>query len=215
MSRVRNIRFPRLFLAAGLGLAALLPVALGWVGLAASAQAGEALAEKAIELRSFFGTYVGGAQMAPMPGSGETAQHRDLDVVIEPFKDGFRIVWVTVTRVDGRRDVAGVRRQASEQVFERDGKHDYFRLARKVHMFRGTTDIDVIAGDPVLWARIVGRTLSIHQLTIDADGTYLVQTYRRTLAADGASLEIDFERLHNNAIDRRVSGRVVRVRDEP
>ena len=56
------------------------------------------------DLKPFFGSYVGVATVEEIK-TGEVGQ-RDMDIVIQPYHEGgFRIDWINVTLVDGRRDL--------------------------------------------------------------------------------------------------------------
>src|SRR5919106_6124476 len=69
----------------------------------------------AAELGDFFGPFVGNAQEL----TDSEPMARDMDIVIEPFHDeGFQIHWITVTKVNGRRDVPGVDRTLQSVFFE-------------------------------------------------------------------------------------------------
>ena len=64
----------------------------------------------ATELASFFGTYVGVAEVDDLKSGSQRERH--LDIVIEPYgAGGFRLNWVNVTLVDGQRTLPGVERR--------------------------------------------------------------------------------------------------------
>jgi hypothetical protein len=96
--------------------AALAAAAL--VGLLAAVIDGGAAAQTADRrLQDFFGSYVGVAEVDN--ARSDEGRERDMDIEIVPYDgDGFRIEWINVTKVNGRRDVPGVQRSVSEVRFK-------------------------------------------------------------------------------------------------
>lgn len=179
------------FLAFGLGFFCLLP-------------GGGALAGA---LADYFGAYVGVAEVRDADG---TVEERHMDVEILPFRqDGFRVRWVNVTLVDGRRDVPGVVRRPAEVVFEPRGERGLFVEARVVNLFAGREEITPMAGDPLRWAKLDDAGLHVFSFVILPDGRYEQQSYTRRLTGDG--LELSFERVVDGDLLRRIDGRAVRA----
>jgi hypothetical protein len=58
-------------------------------------------------------------------------------------------------------------------------------------------------GEPYVWARIVGDTLSVYSLFVSEDGGYEIQQFDRTLARGG--LTLDYQSVRNGKINRTVS----------
>jgi hypothetical protein len=50
-------------------------------------------------------------------------------------------------------------------------------------------------GEPYVWARVIGDTLTVYSLFVDADGGYELQQFDRTLTEGGLNLE--FSRISN------------------
>lgn len=177
------------------------------IGLAIAAifVAAPALADS---IEPFIGTYVGTAQV--LGPDGEIAEVRDMDITIAKERgDGFRITWINVTLVDGRRDVSGVRRRVDEVVLEPGDRNGVYLEKTQRSLFERRQDVDVIAGDAMRWARIDGDSLGIFSLVVLENGGYQLQSYERILTEDG--LRIEFSRVDNGEVTRRIVGRTVRV----
>ena len=83
------------------------------LGLACAATVLAARTAVADTIDPFVGSYVGTAQV--LGPDGEVTEERDMDITItKETGGGFRIVWINVTLIDGRRDVPGVRRRVDE-----------------------------------------------------------------------------------------------------
>ena len=175
----------------------LLPMALGF----AQQQ------QPDLPLSEFFGVYVGRAQLFGADGS--VAQERDLDIVIQAGKrGGFRIDWVTVKLVDGRRDLPGVKRWQASSVFEgqEDGR---FVEDTRGSLFAKKKKIDLLAGGSLRWARVIGATLNVVSFAILEDGRYELQTYKRIRTETG--LDIEFRRIVDDELAYSLSGSAVKV----
>ena len=140
---------------------------------------------------AFFGRYEGRAIVA---SDGETTS-RDLDVRIEPAADDgpghFRITWSTVIR---RVADAGDKLKSYSILFKPTRRPGIFASAMRTDMFGNAVPLDPLKGDPLVWGRISGRTLTVYALLITADGGYDLQVYDRTLR-DGGGLDLKFTRL--------------------
>ena len=80
---------------------------------------------RAASLEPLFGAYVGVAEVKDAKGD---VRQRDMDIVIEPYKQGgFRIQWVNVSLVDGKRAAPGVERRIQTVLFEPDTGSWLFR----------------------------------------------------------------------------------------
>lgn len=170
--------------------------------------AAAAPAHAADELSRFMGAYVGRANMEAAPGF--PAQLRDIDVVIEPYKrGGFRLRTISVELVDGRRDVVGVRRLASESLFlpSNDGK--YFVESDEAGPFRDREDLQPMGGDPIRWAQIEPDKLTILAFVLLPDGRYELQLTERRLTKEG--MELTFERIDDGKLVRRATGHAIRA----
>ena len=176
----------------------------GWLALGLLVIAGGKLA--AAELADFFGTYVGNAHEL-----GDTEpMARDMDIVIEPFHDaGFQIHWITVTKVDGRRDVPGVERTVQSVFFEPAEDRSLFVEVEADNPFREREAKLPMLGHPVRWASLADDTLQVYSFVVLEDGRYELQIYNRTLTETG--LEIIFRRFDDGELVRQIKGNTVRV----
>ena len=177
-------------------------------GLALAASILAAAPALADSIDPFIGTYVGTAQV--LGPNGEVTEERDMDITIaEERGGGFKITWINVTRVSGRRDVSGVRRRVDEVTLEPGDREGLFLEQARRSLFERRQDIDVIAGDPMRWARIDGNRLGIFSLVVTDDGGYALQSYERILTEEG--LDIEFNRVEDGEVTRRIIGHTIRV----
>jgi hypothetical protein len=178
----------------------------GWLALGLLMIAGAPGPAAAAELADFFGTYVGNAHET---GDSEPMA-RDMDIVIEPFHDeGFQINWITVTKVDGRRDVPGVERTVQSVFFEPAEDRSLFVEVEADNPFREREAKVPMRGHPVRWASIDGDTLHVYSFVVLEDGRYELQVYDRVLTDTG--LEIVFRRFDDGELARQIKGNTVRV----
>jgi hypothetical protein len=160
------------------------------------------------DLEAFFGAFVGVAEVEDLR-TGETRQ-RDMDIVIEPYhEDGFRIQWVNVTLVDGRRDLPGVVRRLQEVRFEPAEDRDLYVEVAADNPFREREEIQPMHGDPVRWASLDGKRLHVYAFVVAEDGTYELQIYDRVLTDKG--IDIQFQRIVDGEVVRRISGSTARA----
>ena len=142
-------------------------------------------------------------------GQGKLTGERDIDILIESAsRNGFRIRWATVRLVDGRRDVPGVSRNVLESVF-RGGDGAKFVEDVRGSLFEKKAKTNLLAGDPLRWARIKDRTLSVYSITIIPDGRYELQIYDRTRTDTG--LTIRFRGYIDDVLQLSVEGTAIKV----
>jgi hypothetical protein len=172
--------------------------------LAVAGLAGDEAA--AAELGDFFGTYVGNAQEL----DDTEPMARDMDIVIEPFHDeGFQIHWITVTKVNGRRDVPGVDRTLQSVFFEPAEDDDFFVEVEADNPFREHEAKTPMSGHAVRWASIEDDMLNVYSFVVLEDGRYELQIYNRALTDVG--LDIMFRRFDDGELVRQIKGSTVRV----
>lgn len=168
-------------------------------------------------LADFFGTYVGSARTTQGSDADETGSDgafvRDLDTVIEPYRGkGFTITLVTVIHPEEGRAVPGARRRVLVATFQATARPDVFLPVAEKSLFSTARKSDPMAGDPVIWARIEDDTLGVFSMAIGPDGRSHQLSYERTLTENG--LDILFTREVDGILDKRIEGRMVRVKDE-
>lgn len=159
-------------------------------------------------LKEFYGAYVGVATVED-PQTGR-ASARDMDIVIAPYHgNGFRLRWITVVLVDGRRDVPGVRRRVQTAIFEPSDDGKFFVEVKEGSLFRTEQAMQPMAGDPVRWAALLDDTLRVTTFQILDNGRYEMQIYDRRLTETG--LDLYFERVDDDVLVRRIVGRAARA----
>lgn len=148
------------------------------------------------DIAPFVGSYEGSADLSMADG---TVQHRDMNVDIAPTEDGFSVRWTSVTyRTDGR-----TKEKSYEIDFVPSDREGVFSAAQKTNVFGHSVQLDPMKGEPYVWARIAGDTLTVYSLFVDSEGGYEMQQFDRSLTEGG--LDLDFERLRNGERQRSVS----------
>lgn len=167
-----------------------------------------ALPAAAASLADYFGSFVGVAEVRD--AADRVVEKRHMDIEITPYRrTGFRIRWVNVTLVDGRRDVPGVQRRVAEVTFEPRGRAGLFVEARTVSPFVQREEIAPLAGDPMRWAKLDDTGLHVFSFVVLPNGRYELQIYTRRLT--DAGLDLEFERVVDGDTLRRIDGRTVRA----
>lgn len=138
------------------------------------------------DLSRFVGDYAGSAEVEIYDGS--TAK-RDMSVSIKTTKDGFRLRWTTTTYRD-----TDAKAKTYVINFVDSARDGVYAAAMKRNVFGHEVPLDPMKGEPYLWARVKGDTLSVYSLFVNADGSYELQQYDRTLVEDG--LQLEFKRLN-------------------
>lgn len=160
-------------------LLALVPVA------GSEARAGD---RADVPISAFVGDYVGEAEVINADG---TKTHRNLSVQIRETKDGFSVAWTTVTHKPSGK----TSEKYYEIEFRPSVRHGIYSAVMRRNLFGHGVPLDPMKGEPYVWGRIVGRTMTVYSLFIDDDGGYEIQKYDRTLAEGG--LELSFARFRN------------------
>ncbi len=167
---------------------------------------------RAASLEPFFGTYVGVAEVKNL-ANGDIRQ-RDMDIVIEPYKrGGFKIQWVNVSLVDGKRAVPGVERRVQTVLFEPAEDRGFFVEVAENNPFRERDETRPMRGDPVRWASLDDQGLHVYSFVVLEDGRYELQVYDRTLTDIG--LDIRFQRIVDSQLVREFTGTTARANLAP
>ncbi len=132
-------------------------------------------------IEPFIGEYEGRVKFI----DGDIAVERDLGVKISKTKTGFNIKWKSTTRKPNKK------LKAKEYTidFLPTKRSNVFAAAMKTNVFGGKVPLDPMKGDPYVWSRITGDTLTLFALLVRDDGGYELQVYDRTLVADGLQLK--------------------------
>ncbi len=150
---------------------------------------------RAADIAPFVGDYIGSANLVEKDG---TETPRDMSVSIKELKNGFNVSWTTTTyRGDGR-----VKEQKFSVDFLPSERSDVFSAAMKRNVFGHEVPLDPMQGEPFVWGRIEGDTMTVFSLFIGETGDYELQQYDRTLAEGG--LDLSFSRFRNGVKSRSV-----------
>jgi len=159
-----------------------------------------ALAQAPAPISAFFGTYTGTGLADNKDSVYFGVTERDLDVVIHPDGQGFSLAWTTVAHQGGSPTKPKVKRREDRVVFVPGPAPGTWRTA---------SEPDPFSGNPLMWARIEGRSLIVYAFSIDAKGRTEMQRYTRTLAPGG--LELTFIAGRDGERLRTVKGKLVKV----
>jgi hypothetical protein len=165
-------------------------LAVGVMFLSASTQA------KDLPVEAFYGRYVGAGFTFGDTGYYEL-EKRDLDVEIGPEKNGFFVAWTTVLRHPGEmRD----RRKSARISFIPSRRQG-------IYMERSAEDR---VGEGLIWATVTGSMLTVRALSIEPNGSYVVQTYYRILFEKGMMLQYRSDRDGDTL--RLISGKLTKAK---
>ncbi len=150
---------------------------------------------QAADITPFVGDYTGSAEVVDADG---TATPRDMSVSIHETRQGFNVSWSTTTyKADGR-----IKDEKYSVDFQPSARSHVFSAAMKRNVFGHEVPLDPMAGEPFVWGRIEGDTLTVFSLFIDEHGGYELQQFDRTLAEGG--LNLSFSRFRNGEKSRSV-----------
>lgn len=184
-------------------MAALLPIVVPCI-LASQAAA----ADTPAQLKDLMGNYLGRATVTDLETN--QTEEREIDVEISPFKGGgFRVRWVNVTLVEGRRDLPGVKRRVSESAFTPAKGQNFFVEATEGSVFSEREEVTPLGGDPVRWAVLDSAGMHLHAFNVLDDGRYELQTYSRRRTSRG--LDLYYERVVDGKRLRTITGRTVKT----
>ena len=148
------------------------------------------------DIEPFVGSYAGSADVISSDG---TKKPRDMSVEISETEEGFRVGWTSTTY---REDGTSKTKSYSIEFVPSD-RDSVYASAMKRNVFGHDVQLDPMKGEPYVWARIHGDTLSVYSLFVAEDGGYEIQQFDRTLATGG--LDLDFQSVRNGEIQRTVS----------
>jgi hypothetical protein len=125
---------------------------------------------------AFYGKFEGSGAARDPNSIALGLMDRDMDVEIGPEGEGFFVAWTTVFRDIFSDDEP--RRNSARVAFVPSGRPGLY-LA---------TDAAAGIAAGLSWASITGNRLSVRLLAIEDDGSYVVQTYHRSLSEAGLFL---------------------------
>ena len=148
----------------------------------------------------FVGEFVGHADV----DESGTETSRDMSVNIEKTKSGFSVNWKSTSyRADGR-----VKEKEYTIQFLTSQRDGIYSSAMGVNVFGKAIPLDPMTGDPFVWGRISGDTLTVYSMLIDEVGGYEMQEYHRTLTETG--LHLDYRRVRNGQPLKNIEATLVR-----
>ncbi|NQV57291.1 MAG: hypothetical protein HQ503_15640 [Rhodospirillales bacterium] len=140
-------------------------------------------AQDGAEFQPFIGDYVGQTVFAAAQGLAK----RDLDVSIRRETGGFSLKWVTVSHKPNGKS----KRSEYFVVFKSSKRPGFYISTDRINRMGGRVPIDPLKGDPQVWAKIQGKTLTVYAVLITDSGAHEVQTYIRRLVPGGMKLKFD------------------------
>lgn len=146
------------------------------------------------EIERFEGSYAGKAEFV----FNNEQQYRDMSTTITATKKGFVVRWTSVTyKTDGR-----TKEKTYTIDFVPSARDHIYKSAMATNRFGKPTPLDPMQGEPFVWSRIDGDTLSVYSLFINEIGEYELQEFHRTLVEEG--LELKFLRVHNGVAEKEI-----------
>ena len=153
-------------------------------------------------IRSFVGEYRGHS----IEDSESVLTIHDIDVRITRFESGFTVKWSMVTR-----NANGEAERSEYSVnFVPTRREHIFASAMAPNLFGKQVPLNPLEGEPFMWARITGPTLSVYAMFVTESGGHDMQIYDRTLTEDGLQLKI--QRLRDEMPYRVVTGTLKKTR---
>lgn len=148
----------------------------------------------------FYGIFQGTTTVVEGPSSGTEAAGRMSRVETESADaDGFTITWSTVYIDEENPSLIKIK----------DSTVISFTPTATPGVYQQKEPGKLWTGKPYYWARIDGDTLNVSALVLDADGTYDVTHYARTVQAD--TMRLDFTRFKDGLLQRHVSGTLTKT----
>lgn len=135
----------------------------------------------------FFGDWQGVALTANTGGEGLGLELDDLNVRIGRDGDGFKMHWTALDRGDSHQVLARHPVEARFTPTDRPGVFAFQpqQSSLLLSLFGDPETNNPLKGEPLLWARVEGETLSIYGLAIGPDGNFDLYQHVRTLTGEG------------------------------
>ena len=126
-------------------------------------------------------------------------------MTIAAVKRGFNVSWATISSRAGGE----LKRKSYSIEFRRTNRDNIYQSAMRLDVFGNESPNNPMKGDPYVWARISGDTLSVYALIVTDSGSYDMQAYHRTLTPDGMTLR--FARTVEGEEKKVIDGELKRV----
>ena len=147
--------------------------------------AGPAFGQDALPA-SFHGDWQG-KELTVDEGSGDLkATAEDLSVRIAPDDSGFRMHWTALARKESGGPLARHPVEARFEPADRPGVFvfDPEQSSLLLSLFGDPATNNPLEGEPLLWARLDGDTLSVYGLAINPDGSFDLYQHVRTVTGE-------------------------------
>lgn len=155
-----------------------------------------------LPIDAFYGHWSGGGVAESPDSLYFDMSARDFDVRIAPSGAGFLVAWTTILRKGGTPENPEFIKRSTELVFSPGSRPGIYEAAPAGNL---------LAGEPVSWARIEGSTLTTYTMVVADDGTYTVSSYARTVSAGG--MDLVFTAIREGSPVRVVKGKLVKDSD--
>ena len=151
----------------------------------------------------FLGSFVG----QTLSAASDEVSPRDITVKIEPGErdNEFFLEWTLVSVKSSGK----IKRKQYRIKFAETRRDGIYKSKMRADMFGNQVPLDPLKGEPFVWAKIEGSTLTVHTLLITDEGGYEMQTYNRTVTAEG--MELKFTRVRDDQVMRTVTGKLKKV----
>ena len=147
-------------------------------------------------IEAFEGVYSGSAELVSSSGK---ITDRDMSVEIQETRKGFAVAWSTTSV----RDDGSINEKDYRIEFVPSEREGVYAAAMERNVFGHEVQLDPMKGEPFVWARIDGATLTVFSLFVDENGDYELQQFDRTLSEGG--LQLDFQAVRSGETTRTVS----------
>jgi hypothetical protein len=154
------------------------------------------------DYKQFFGEYVGEA----VSGEGAKIEKRDIRAKIAQANKGFSVNWVmTIHRTSGKE-----KHVEYTMTFQPTARKNVFSANMSFDAFGNAVPLDPMKGDPYVWARVEGQTLSLYAMTVTEAGGYEMQVYDRKLVPGG--MDLKYSRVLDGQVQRTITGKLKKVK---
>lgn len=147
------------------------------------------------QVARFVGNFSGSAEVPTHDGG---MAQRDMSVAIRQEKEGFTVTWSSTTYRDGKG-----KQKTYKITFVPTDRNNVFAAAMTRNVFGHEVPLDPMKGEPYVWARIMGDTLTVYSLFVDETGGFELQQFDRRLVSEG--LELTFTALSDTTKRRSVT----------
>ena len=168
------------------------------IGLLLALPRGAPLAQTTSDFQPFIGEFTGQVVFAGPAGLAK----RDLEVSIRRERGGFSLKWTTISqRASGK-----LKRAKYFTAFAPAKRPGFYAATDRINRLGARIPINPLAGDPQVWAKISGQTMTVYAVLITDDGKHEVQTYERTLVPGG--MELKFNRVRDGKPLKTISAKL-------